>query len=282
MAHPITHSPMTETPEWRALQEHKAQVGNLHLRDLFVRDPARGEELTVEAEGIYLDYSKNRVTRETMRLLLALAERAGLRQRIQAMFAGEKINVTEGRAVLHVALRAPEGETIVVDGVDIVAEVHRVRCKMAAFAERVRSGGWTGFTGKRIRNVVNIGIGGSDLGPHMAYEALKDYSERSMRFAFVSNLDPAQLWETLHDLDPEETLFIVCSQTFTTLETLANASSACEWLLATLYDREAVKNHFVAVSTNADEVREFGIDTDNMFEMWDWVGGRYSYDSAIG
>ncbi len=251
MAHPITHSPITESPEWRALKENHVQVRDLHLRDLFARDPARGEELTVEADGIYLDYSKNSVTRETVRLLVAPAERAGLRQRIQAMFVGQKINVTEGRAVLHVALRAPEGETILVDGVDIVAEVHRVRRKMAAFAERVRSGEWTGFTGRRVRNVVNVGIGGSDLGPHMAYEALKDCSERSMRFAFVSNVDPTQLWETLHDLDPEETLFIVCSKTFTTLETLTNASSAREWLLARLGDREAVKNHFVAVSTNA-------------------------------
>lgn len=238
--------------------------------------------MTVEVDGIYLDYSKNRVTSETIRLLIALAERSGLRQRIEAMFNGEQINVTERRAVLHVALRAPEGERVVVDGVDVVPEVHRVRRKMAAFAKRVRSGEWKGSTEQPIRNVINIGIGGSDLGPHMAYEALRDYGDRSLTFRFVSNVDGTQLWESVRDLDPAKTLFIVCSKTFTTLETLANARSARAWLLAKLGKDSAVRNHFVAVSTNAREVEKFGIDTANMFEMWDWVGGRYSYDSAIG
>ena len=282
MAEPITHTSITDTPEWRALEGHYGEIRVKHIRDLFAADPGRGDELQVEAAGLLLDYSKNRLTRKTIQLLVALAERAGLRQRIDAMFEGQKINVTEQRAVLHVALRAPETERIVVDGEDVVAEVHTVRRKMAAFARRVRSGEWKGATGKRIRAVVNIGIGGSDLGPHMAYEALKAYSARELTFRFVSNVDPTDLWEALHDLDPEETLFIVCSKTFTTLETLANARAAREWLLAALRDDAAVQHHFVAVSTNAREVAAFGIDTDNMFEMWDWVGGRYSYDSAIG
>jgi glucose-6-phosphate isomerase len=282
MAQPATRGPITESAEWKALERHYEELRDVHLRDLFAREPERGEKLTVEAGGVHLDYSKNRLTVQTLALLADLARRAGLKERIDAMFAGEKINVTERRAVLHVALRAPEGERIEVDGVDVVAEVHQVRKRMAAFAERVRSGEWKGFTGKKIRNVVNIGIGGSDLGPHMAYEALKDYSDRSISFGFVSNVDPTQLWETLYGLEPDETLFIVCSKTFTTLETLANASSARDWLLQSLKDPSAVERHFVAVSTNADEVAKFGIDTANMFEIWDWVGGRYSYDSAIG
>ncbi|MBJ7599631.1 MAG: glucose-6-phosphate isomerase [Candidatus Nephthysia bennettiae] len=282
MAQRVVKGPIAESPEWKALGQHYEKIHDQHLRDLFAEDATRGEKLTVHAEGILLDYSKNRLTAETVELLVALARRAGLEERIAAMFAGEKINLTEDRAVLHVALRAPQSEHILVDGVDVVPEVHQVRSKMASFADRVRSGEWSGFTGKKIRNVVNIGIGGSDLGPHMAYEALKDYSDRSIRCSYVSNVDPTQLWETVHELDPEETLFIVCSKTFTTLETLANANSARDWLLAKLGDKAAVKHHFVAVSTNAEEVSKFGIDTQNMFEMWDWVGGRYSYDSAIG
>jgi glucose-6-phosphate isomerase len=282
MAQPVTRGPITESSEWKALERHCEELRDVPLRDLFAREPERGEKLTVEAGGVHLDYSKNRLTAQTLALLVDLARRAGLKERIDAMFAGEKINVTERRAVLHVALRTPVGERIEVDGVDVVPEVHQVRERMAAFAGRVRSGEWKGFTGKKIRNVVNIGIGGSDLGPHMAYEALKDYSDRSISFGFVSNVDPTQLWETLYGLEPEETLFIVCSKTFTTLETLANASSARDWLLERLKDPSAVERHFVAVSTNADEVAKFGIDTENMFEMWDWVGGRYSYDSAIG
>ena len=273
---------LTETPEWAALALHYDEVKRRHLRDLFASDSERGVELTAEAAGLYLDYSKNRLTAETIKLLVALAEQVGLRQRIEAMFTGEKINVTEDRAVLHVALRAPESEKILVDGVDVVPEVHRVRRKMAAFAGGVRSGAWTGHTGKPIRNVVNIGIGGSDLGPHMAYEALKDYSDRTRTFHYVSNVDATQLWEAIHDLEPEETLFIVCSKTFTTLETLANASTARDWLLKKLGDQAAVQRHFVAVSSNAEEVQKFGIAAENMFEMWDWVGGRYSFDSAIG
>jgi len=270
------------TPEWKALREHFGAVKDTHLRDLFAGDTDRGETLTVEFDGIYLDYSKNRVTAETIVLLVALAERAGLRERIDAMFAGEKINVTEDRAVLHVALRAPEGERIEVDGVDVVPEVHAVLRKMAGFADRVRSGEWTGHTGKRIRNVVNIGIGGSDLGPAMAFEALKDSSDRAMTFQFVSNVDGTDVWEATRGLDAAETIFVVCSKTFTTLETLTNARTARAWLLDQLGDEQAVMRHFVAVSTNAAEVEKFGIDTDNMFEFWDWVGGRYSYDSAIG
>jgi glucose-6-phosphate isomerase len=273
---------ITATPEWRALQDHYEKVEHAHLRELFAEDPKRGVAMTLEVDELYLDYSKNRVTDETLRLLVALAERAGLRQRIDAMFAGEKINVTEDRAVLHVALRAPESEHIYVDGRDVVPDVHAVLRKMAAFSDKVRSGQHTGHTGRRIRNIVNIGIGGSDLGPRMAYEALKGYSDRNLTVHFVSNVDGIDIHESLRDLDPEETLFVVCSKTFTTLETLTNARSAREWLLESLEDDAAVAKHFVAVSTNAEKVAEFGIDTANMFGFWDWVGGRYSYDSAIG
>jgi glucose-6-phosphate isomerase len=273
---------ITDTPEWHALETHFEEVREVHLRDLFAGDPGRGERLAVEAEGIYLDYSKNRVTDETMRLLVELAHRAGLRDRIDAMFRGDKINVTEDRAVLHVALRAPEDAVIEVDGENVVPTVHAVLRKMADFSERVRSGQWRGHTGSPIRNVVNIGIGGSDLGPKMAYTALQDYSRRDMTFRFVSNVDGNDFWECTHDLDPEETLFVVSSKTFTTLETLSNAHTARDWLLAALGAQSAVAEHFVAVSTNAAEVAKFGIDTANMFEFWDWVGGRYSYDSAIG
>jgi glucose-6-phosphate isomerase len=273
---------VTQTPEWKALHDHYEQVRDAHLRELFAADPKRGEAMSLEVDGVYFDYSKNRVTDETIRLLVALAERAGLRERIDAMFAGEKINVTEDRAVLHVALRAPESEHIVVDGQDVVPAVHSVLRKMSAFSDKVRSGEHTGHTGKRIRNVVNIGIGGSDLGPAMAYEALKGYSDRGLTVRFVSNVDGIDMHESLLDLDPHETLFVVCSKTFTTLETLTNARSARKWLLDALGDEKAVAKHFVAVSTNAEKVAEFGIDTANMFEFWDWVGGRYSYDSAIG
>src|SRR3954447_11062178 len=276
-------APITETPEWRALDAHFAALRDVHLRDLFAEDPTRGERLTVDAGGIYLDYSKNRLTDETLRLLVALAQRAGLRDRIDAMFRGEKINVTEGRAVLHTALRAPEGAVVEVDGVNVVPQVHAVLRKMADFSERVRSGAWVGHTGARVRNVVNIGIGGSDLGPHMAYDALVDFSQRDMTFRFVSNVDGTDFWEATHDLDPAETLFVVSSKTFTTLETLTNARTARQWLVGAFAgDESAVARHFVAVSTNAEEVAKFGIDTENMFEFWDWVGGRYSYDSAIG
>jgi glucose-6-phosphate isomerase len=275
--------PITETPEWRALDAHFSELRDVHLRDLFDADPDRGTSLTAEHDGLYLDYSKNRLTSETLRLLVALADRARLRDRIDAMFRGEKINVTEDRAVLHVALRAPEGAVIEVDGENVVPGVHAVLRKMADFADRVRSGQWTGHTGKRIRNVINIGIGGSDLGPHMAYDALRDFSQRDMTFRFVSNVDGTDFWESTHDLDPAETLFIVSSKTFTTLETLTNAHTARDWSLAGLGgDESAVAKHFVAVSTNATEVAKFGIDTANMFEFWDWVGGRYSYESAIG
>ena len=275
-------TPITGTPEWKALREHYEQVQRAHLRELFADDPKRGEAMTLEVDGVYLDYSKNRVTPETIRLLVALAERAGLRQHIDAMFAGDKINRTEDRAVLHVALRAPENEHISVDGEDVVPAVHAVLRKMAEFSDRVRSGRHTGHTGRRIRNIVNIGIGGSDLGPAMAYEALKGYSDRALTARFVSNVDGIDIHESLLDLDPEETLFVVCSKTFTTLETLTNARTARDWLLDSLKDDAAVAKHFVAVSTNAEKVAEFGIDTANMFEFWDWVGGRYSYDSAIG
>jgi glucose-6-phosphate isomerase len=254
-----------------------------HLRELFAHDPARGERMTAEAAGVFLDYSKNRVDDETLRLLIELAEQSGLRERIDAMFRGEKINITENRAVLHVALRAPKGASIMVDGKNVVPEVHRVLDKMAGFADRLRSGEWKGHTGKHIRNVINIGIGGSDLGPVMAYEALKYYSERAMTFRFVSNVDGTDFAEATRDLDAAETLFIVSSKTFTTLETMTNAQSAREWSLRGLGgDTKAVAKHFVAVSTNAEKVAEFGIDTANMFEFWDWVGGRYSMDSAIG
>jgi glucose-6-phosphate isomerase len=272
----------TSRPEWKALQAHHHEVRELHLRELFAKDPGRGQRLTAEAAGLYLDYSKNRVTDETLRLLLALAEASGVRARIDAMFAGEKINSTENRAVLHVALRAPRTASIVVDGEDVVPAVHAVLERMAAFATRVRSGAWTGFTGRRIRNVVNIGIGGSDLGPAMACEALRHYSLRELTVRFVSNVDGADFVEATRDLDPHETLFIVASKTFTTLETLTNARTARAWALRALGDERAIARHFVAVSTNAAEVARFGIDTENMFPFWDWVGGRYSMWSAIG
>src|SRR5690348_12685263 len=276
-------APLAERQAWNALEAHYKTVRELHLRELFADDPKRGERMATEAAGLYLDYSKNRITDETLKLLLQLAEESGLRERINAMFAGEKINITENRAVLHVALRAPRGASIVVDGENVVPEVHAVLDKMAAFSERVRSGDWKGHTGKPIRNVINIGIGGSDLGPVMAYEALKHYAERSMTFRFVSNVDGTDFAEAVHGLDPEETLFIVSSKTFTTLETMTNAHTARDWLLAGLKgDAAATARHFVAVSTNAQEVAKFGIDTANMFGFWDWVGGRYSMDSAIG
>jgi glucose-6-phosphate isomerase len=273
---------LTRSPEWQALQAHYEATKETHLRELFATDAARAERFSVEALGIFLDYSKNRITDETVKALLTLAESAGLRAKIDAMFAGEKINTTEGRAVLHTALRAPKGASIVVDGKNVVPEVHAVLEKMAEFSERVRSGEWKGHTGKSIKNIVNIGIGGSDLGPYMATEALRFYSARHLTFRFVSNVDATDFAEATHDLDPEETLFIVCSKTFTTLETLGNAKTARDFLLAKLKDPAAVKKHFVAVSTNAEEVAKFGIDTANMFGFWDWVGGRYSYDSAVG
>src|SRR5438477_4758567 len=275
--------PLTARPAWRALEAHHEKIRELHLRKLFADDSTRGERLTAEAVGLYLDYSKNRVTDETLALLGRLAEESALRERIDAMFRGDKINQTEDRAVLHVALRAPRGTSILVDGTDVVPEVHAVLGAMADFSNRVRSGAWMGHTGKRIRNVVNIGIGGSDLGPVMAYEALKHYSDRAMTFRFVSNVDGTDFVEATGDLDPAETLFIVSSKTFTTLETMTNAASARRWLLKGLGgDKAAVARHFVAVSTNAEKVSAFGIDTDNMFGFWDWVGGRYSMDSAIG
>jgi glucose-6-phosphate isomerase len=275
-------TPIDQTPEWRALAAHHASLRDVHLRQLFADDPGRGMRLTADGAGIFVDYSKHRVTDETMAHLVALARVAGVEERRAAMFAGERINVTEDRAVLHTALRAPVHERVLVDGRDVVPEVRAVLDRMAAFALRVRGGDWTGFTGRRIRNVVNIGIGGSDLGPAMATEALRHYSERSMRFRFVSNVDGTDLREATIDLDPAETLFIVSSKTFGTLETLTNARSARDWLLASLGNPAAVARHFVAVSTNEARVREFGIDPDNMFGFWDWVGGRYSMDSAIG
>ncbi len=276
-------APLTERPAWKALEAHYQQVRELHLRKLFGDDPGRGERLTAEAVGLYLDYSKNRVTGETLKLLVQLAEESGLRARIEAMFRGEKINLTEQRAVLHVALRAPKGAVIVVDGENVVPQVHAVLDRMANFSDRLRSGAWLGHTGKPIRNVINIGIGGSDLGPVMAYEALKHYSERGLTFRFVSNVDGTDFAEATQDLDPGVTLFIISSKTFTTLETMTNAHTARDWSLAGLGgDAQAVARHFVAVPTNAGEVAKFGIDTANMFEFWDWVGGRYSMDSAIG
>src|ERR1700736_6184211 len=275
-------STLTERTAWKALQAHYNQIHNRHLRTLFSEDPKRGERLTVEDAGLYFDYSKHRVTDETMRLLLALAEDVGLRARIDAMFRGDKINVTEKRAVLHVALRAPRGSSILVDDKNVVPGVHEVLDRMAEFSARVRDGSWTGHTGKRIRNVINIGIGGSDLGPVMAYEALKHESERGLTFRFVSNVDGTDFAEATRDLDPAETLFIVASKTFTTLETMTNAQTARRWTLAALRDERAISRHFVAVSTNAEQVAAFGIDTSRMFEFWDWVGGRYSTDSAIG
>jgi glucose-6-phosphate isomerase len=277
-----TAVPLRETEAWRALEQHAGELRSTHLRDLFASDPNRGERLSVEAEGLFLDYSKNRVTDETLRLLLALAEERGVAARRDAMFAGERINVTENRPVLHVALRAPRDERIEVDGENVVPKVHEVLDRMADFSDRIRSGEWKGHTGKRIRNIVNVGIGGSDLGPVMAYEALRYYTQRDLTFRFVSNVDGTDIVEATSDVDPEETLFIVSSKTFTTLETLRNAKTAREWLLAKLEDDAAVAKHFVAVSTNAEEVSKFGIDTANMFEFWDWVGGRYSMDSAIG
>ena len=278
-----TIQPLTKRVAWKALAAHHKKAKDLHLRELFAADPKRGERLTVEAAGLFLDYSKNCVTDQTLGLLLQLAKESGLRERINAMFGGEKINLTEDRAVLHVALRAPRGASILVDGKNVVPEVHAVLDKMAAFSKRVRSGAWKGHTGKRIRNVVNIGIGGSDLGPVMAYEALRHYSKRDLTFRFVSNVDGADLVEATRDLDPAETLFIVSSKTFTTMETMTNAQSARDWLLKGLDGNpKAVAKHFVAVSTNAGKVSGFGIDTANMFGFWDWVGGRYSMDSAIG
>ena len=275
-------APLTDRPGWKTLQAHYTKVRELSLRKLFSDDPGRGQRMTAEAVGIYFDYSKNLITDETLSLLLQLAEESGLRAHIDAMFRGDKINVTEKRAVLHVALRAPKGESIRAEGVDVVPQVHAVLDKMADFANRVRSGEWKGHTGKSIRNVINIGIGGSDLGPVMAYEALRHYSQRNLTFRFVSNIDGTDFFEATRDLDAEETLFIISSKTFTTLETMTNAHTARDWALASLKNPAAVARHFVAVSTNAAEVAKFGIDTANMFEFWDWVGGRYSMDSAIG
>ncbi len=274
--------PLTARPAWKALEAHYQTMSQVHLRQLFADDPGRGERFAAEGAGLYLDYSKNRVTDETIRLLVQLAAECGLRGRIDAMFSGEKINVTEDRAVLHIALRAVEGERFVVDGVDVVPEVHAVLNRMAAFSHQVRSGQWRGYTGKRIRHVINIGIGGSDLGPVMAYEALRHYSQRDMSFHFVSNVDGTDFAEATRDLTPDETLFIICSKTFTTLETMTNARTARAWSLRQLGHEQAVRKHFVAVSTNAEGVSKFGIDTANMFGFWDWVGGRYSMDSAIG
>ena len=275
-------SSLTALPAWQALEKHAGAIREAHMRDLFAADPGRAGRFSVEAEGLFLDFSKNRITAETISLLLDLARQSGLRERIEAMFIGEKINVTENRAVLHVALRAPKTEKIVSDGVDVVPEVHAVLDKMAAFSDRLRSGDWKGFTGKAVRNVINIGIGGSDLGPVMAYEALRHYSAREINFKFVSNVDGTDFAEATRDLQADETLFIVSSKTFTTLETMTNAKSARQWALASLGDEKAVAKHFAAVSTNAAEVSKFGIDTANMFGFWDWVGGRYSMDSAIG
>ncbi len=277
-----TVQPLQARPAWKALESHFQAMRARHLRQFFADDTRRGERFAVEAAGLYLDYSKNRVTDETIQLLVKLADACGLPGRIKAMFGGERINVTEKRAVLHVALRAMKGERFIVDGADVVPGVHAVLDRMAGFSDKVRGGEWRGHTGKRIRNVVNIGIGGSDLGPVMAFEALRHYSQRDMSFRFVSNVDGTDFVEATHDLDPEETLFIICSKTFTTLETLTNAHAARAWSLRTLVHEDAVRKHFVAVSTNAGEVSKFGIDTANMFGFWDWVGGRYSMDSAIG
>ena len=276
-------APLASRPAWKALQQHAETIRPQQLRDLFKSDPERGVRFTAEAGGIFLDYSKNRITDETLKLLMDLAAQSGLKQRLEAMFTGQKINTTENRAVLHVALRAPKSESIIVDGEDVVPAVHAVLDKMSTFAGRIRSGEWKGHTGKRIRNVVNIGIGGSDLGPVMAYEALKHYSQRDLTFRFVSNVDGTDFAEAVQDLNPDETLFLVASKTFTTLETMTNAHTPRAWSLAGLGgDESAVARHFVAISTNADAVAKFGIDTANMFEFWDWVGGRYSMDSAIG
>ncbi|HXN38790.1 MAG TPA: glucose-6-phosphate isomerase [Solirubrobacteraceae bacterium] len=277
-----TITPLRTRPAWRALEKHCQEIRGLHLRDLFAEDPGRGERLVAEGAGLYLDYSKNRIGDKTIALLCKLAEESRLRERTEAMFTGERINVSEHRSVLHVALRMPRSESLIVDGADVVAQVNDVLDRMSAFADRVRSGDWKGHTGKPIRNVVNIGIGGSDLGPVMAYEALRHYTRRDLTFRFVSNVDSTDFAEATRDLAPEETLFIVSSKTFTTLETMTNAHTAREWALAALGDEAAIAKHFVAVSTNAQEVSSFGIDTDNMFGFWDWVGGRYSMDSAIG
>jgi glucose-6-phosphate isomerase len=274
--------PLRERPAWKALEQHYSEIGGRHLRELFAGDPGRGERLTAEAAGLYLDYSKNRVTDETLRLLLQLAQESGLEQRRDMMFRGERINVSENRPVLHVALRMPKGSSLVVDGTDVVAQVHEVLDRMSAFTERIRSGEWKGFTGKTIKNIVNVGIGGSDLGPVMAYEALRFYSRRDLTFRFVSNVDSTDFVEATRDLSADETLFIISSKTFGTLETLTNAHSARDWVVGELGSEDAVARHFVAVSTNAERVQEFGIDTANMFGFWDWVGGRYSMDSAIG
>ena len=275
-------TPLPERKAWRELKRHHAEMAGQHLRELFAADPARGERLTMEAAGLYLDYSKNRVTDETMRLLVELAGESGVAERRDAMFRGEHINVSEDRAVLHVALRMPRTASLVVDGTDVVRQVHEVLDRMADFSNRVRSGEWRGYTGKRIRNVINVGIGGSDLGPVMAYEALRHYATRDITFRFVSNVDSTDFVEATRDLNADETLFIISSKTFGTLETLTNAASARDWVVSALGSRDAVAKHFVAVSTNAERVAEFGIDTANMFEFWDWVGGRYSMDSAIG
>src|SRR5580658_2617817 len=279
----LVPDPLTKRKSWKKLQTHYKKISEVHLRSLFADDTQRGERLTAEAAGIFLDYSKNRITDETVKLLIELAEESGVRERIDAMFRGDKINITEKRAVLHVALRAPKGTSILVDGENVVPQVHAVLDKMTDFSNRVRQGEWKGHTGKSIRNVINIGIGGSDLGPVMAYEALKHYADRDLTFRFVSNVDSTDMSEAVRDLDPAETLFIVSSKTFTTLETMTNAHSARAWLLERFGgDEKSIARHFVAVSTNAAEVGKFGIDTDNMFVFWDWVGGRYSMDSAIG
>ena len=273
---------LTKLSAWHALETHYTKVRELHLRNLFKDDPNRGKTMTAEAVGIYFDYSKHRITSETLKLLRQLAEESGLRARIDAMFNGEKINVTENRAVLHVALRAPEGQSIILEGENVVPQVHTVLNKMANFSAKVRSGDWKGHTGKPISNIINIGIGGSDLGPVMAYESLRHYSQRNLTFRFVSNIDGTDFAEATRDLDPEKTMFIISSKTFTTLETMTNAHTARDWSLKTLKNPAAVARHFVAVSTNSEEVAKFGIDTANMIEFWDWVGGRYSMDSAIG
>jgi glucose-6-phosphate isomerase len=275
-------TPLRQRPAWKALEQHHDEIAGRHLRDLFAEDPGRGERLTAEGAGLYLDYSKNRVTDETIRLLVQLAHECGVPQRRDAMFAGDKINVSENRSVLHVALRMPETATLVVDGTDVVAEVHQVLRRMASFAESVRNGNWVGFTGKPVKNIINVGIGGSDLGPVMAYEALRHYTRRDLTFRFVSNVDSTDFAEATRDLSADETLFIISSKTFGTLETLTNAQSARDWVVGELGSEDAVARHFVAVSTNAERVSKFGIDTANMFGFWDWVGGRYSMDSAIG
>jgi glucose-6-phosphate isomerase len=279
---PMPTIPLRERPSWKALEQHHADIGGRHLRDLFAEDAGRGERMTIQAAGLYLDYSKNRVTDETLRLLVELARECGLEERRDMMLAGERINVSENRPVLHTALRMPKDSSLVVDGTDVVAQVHEVLDRMTAFSERVRSGEWKGFTGKPIKNIINVGIGGSDLGPVMAYEALRHYSRRDLTFRFVSNVDSTDFAEATRDLQADETLFIISSKTFGTLETLTNAHSARDWVISALGSEDAIAKHFVAVSTNAERVSEFGIDTANMFGFWDWVGGRYSMDSAIG